>query len=275
MFDKWKKLKTSGNFKRKIQKNYLKILATAVDTSVDTREITVCETPQVNENTRQCDPPNQHHVKTPSLHLQTTDLGESPQSLPQHDEFPCLPEEKIKNELMYTELQKWAVSFNIRQIALKDVMLIINKRLPNALPKDPRTLLKTDQVIHIQPMGDGQYWHHGFVESLKQVFPAIHQFTHISIKINIDGLPIYKSSKEEFWPILANIEEAPDVQPMVIGAYSGQSKPKDVNVFLTPFVEEMRQILTDGVIINGHKMTVSIRCFICDSPARAFVKGKI
>lgn len=278
MADKWKKIKNSGNFKRKIQKKYLKILVTAVDTSVDATNIEdiVSETPHVTGNTGQCDPSNERLVNwTPCQGPQITEPGKSTQSLPQHDEFPRFPDEKIKNDLLYTDLQKWAVSFNIKQNALKDLLLILNNRFPNVLPKDPRTFLKTDQTIHIQPMGDGQYWHNGFVESLTQVFPLIHQFSHISIKINIDGLPIYKSSKDEFWPILANIEEAPEVQPMVIGVYCGKSKPKDVNQFLTPFVDEMRQVLADGVIINGHKMTVSIRCFICDSPARAFVKGKI
>lgn len=103
----------------------------------------------------------------------------------------------------------------------------------------------------------------------------IHHLERISIKINIDGLPVYKSSKDEFWPILFNIEEAPGLPPMIIGVYSGKSKPCDINLFLKPFVDEMEEVLKNGVQINGHTISVSIRCFICDSPARSFVKGII
>ena len=112
-----------------------------------------------------------------------------------------------------------------------------------------------------------------FSEGLEQAFPAIHQLDSISLNINIDGLPLYKSSKDEFWPILFNIQEAPTLQSMVIGIYCGKGKPSDANLFLNRFVVEMEDVLKKGVEINGHTISVSIRCFICDSPARAFIKG--
>lgn len=59
---------------------------------------------------------------------------------------------------------------------------------------------------------------------------------------------------------------------MIIGIYSGKTKPTDLNAFLTPFVNEL-DIMECGLPINGHKINVKLRCFICDSPARAFVKG--
>uniref|UniRef100_A0A182VVM0 Transposase domain-containing protein n=1 Tax=Anopheles minimus TaxID=112268 RepID=A0A182VVM0_9DIPT len=161
----------------------------------------------------------------------------------------------------------------IKQNAVKGLISVLDKRLPNVFPKDPRTFLKNDRVVQIVTMGEGQYWHNGFRECLKQAYPAIHQFNSISIKINIDGLPVYNSSRDEFWPILFNIEEAADLQPMIIGIYSGKGKPSDINLFLNPFVDEMEDVLKHGVMINGHIISVSIRCFICDSPARAFIKG--
>lgn len=89
----------------------------------------------------------------------------------------------------------------------------------------------------------------------------------------MDGLPIYKSSKDEFWPILFNIFEMPEIKPMVIGIYCGKHKPVDLTEFLSPFVEEMKTVLENGIDINQHNISVKIRCFICDSPARAFIKG--
>lgn len=97
----------------------------------------------------------------------------------------------------------------------------------------------------------------------------------ISININIDGLPLYKNGTDQVWPILCNIFELPDLKPMIIGIFHGKSKPKYVEEFLKPFVDEAEPILRSGISINENLLTVKIRAFICDSPARAFIKGKL
>lgn len=181
-----------------------------------------------------------------------------------------------KNEIFRTSLAKWALKFNINHMAMKDLLEIINKRFgKNAfLPEDPRTLLKTPQTVTLMPLSDGEYWHHGLDNCLKKTFAKLSGPISISLNINIDGLPIFNSSKVEFWPILFNIAEMTKVPAMVIGIFCGKSKTVDIDSFLTPFTEEMRDITTNGVYVNSHKITVRIRCFVCDSPARAYVKGE-
>lgn len=83
----------------------------------------------------------------------------------------------------------------------------------------------------------------------------------------MDGLPIHKSSKYQFWPILCSIHE------MRIGIFFGKSKPLYVAEYLSPFVDELIPILRNGLMVNNHLIKIIIRCFICDSPARAFIKG--
>lgn len=97
---------------------------------------------------------------------------------------------------------------------------------------------------------------------------------HFHLNINVDGLPLHRSSKQEFWPILVNIHELPAIKPLVVGIYSGYGKPKTVQDFLNPLVTELETILREGLVVKKLKLTVHIRCFICDSPARAFIKGK-
>ncbi|XP_055603903.1 uncharacterized protein LOC129752134 [Uranotaenia lowii] len=63
------------------------------------------------------------------------------------------------------------------------------------------------------------------------------------------------------------------MNPMIIGISHGQSKPTSVEDFLNPFVNEALPILQTGISINGKLLSVRIRAFICDSPARAFIKG--
>ncbi|EAT36120.1 AAEL011785-PA [Aedes aegypti] len=212
MSDTWKKIKLSGHFKRKIRINYQKI--------VNTPPIEVLEADENNS------PSFQHVPETvpssvSSLPETYTSGIVAVDKLSKKDQTeipsaPIPPNDGLQNEILYAELQQWAVSFNIKQNALKELFNIFDKRLPNVFPKDPRTFLKNDRVVQIRTMGDGQYWHNSFRECLEQAYPAIHHLHAISIKINIDGLPVYKSSKDEFWPVLFNIEEALELQPMIL-----------------------------------------------------------
>lgn len=67
--------------------------------------------------------------------------------------------------------------------------------------------------------------------------------------------------------------ELPNVHPMVVAVWCGTSKPTDLNLYLGRFVCELNHILAHPIQIDGHQITVKIRCFICDTPARAFIKG--
>lgn len=181
-----------------------------------------------------------------------------------------------KNKKLRSKLRKWAVEFKINHSALKNLMQIINTSHWDAnscaLPEDPRTLLQTPQFVNIMPMCNGEYWHHGLKKSLELLFRNLSKPIMISLNINVDGLPIFKGSKTVFWPILFKIKEMPQIKSMVIGIYCGQSKCLNVESYLTPFVDEMMEIMENGINMNSHKVNVSINCFICDSPARAFVK---
>lgn len=53
-------------------------------------------------------------------------------------------------------------------------------------------------------------------------------------------------------------------------------KPTSVNTFLSPFVTELNELLCDGLVIDGQKhVSFKVRCFICDTPARAMIRGKL
>lgn len=65
----------------------------------------------------------------------------------------------------------------------------------------------------------------------------------------------------------------PNVRPMIIAIWCGDGKPNSLNEYLTPFVQELNKLIETGIIVNAYKIRISIRCFKCDSPARAFIKG--
>lgn len=156
---------------------------------------------------------------------------------------------------------------------------ILNKKIPCILPKDPRTFLKTDTKKYILiPVGSGNYWHKGLTDSLKQILERVNiVWDTISVLINIDGLPVYKGSNHQFWPILCKIVEI-DVSPLIIGKYEGHEKPSDLDSFLGPFVTEMQE-LENGLKINKNQeenvVQIKIKGFVCDSPARAMINGEL
>lgn len=95
----------------------------------------------------------------------------------------------------------------------------------------------------------------------------------LSLKINVDGITILKSSAVECWPILCEIAELPKISPEVIGVYCGRGKPKNLESYLREFVDDLADCMANGFIQNGRKFNIKMNCFIADSPARALLKS--
>lgn len=197
--------------------------------------------------------------------------------LPLDDHFSGTWKCQDERAIVINDLRKWTTTYNVPQAALKSIIKIVNKNFHANLPTDPRTLMKTPRSVSYSEIGNGindqLYWHQGLEICLRNCFNNITQSVSISININIDGLPLHKSTHKNFWPVLFNIHEYPSIHPMAIGIFYGDSKPDNVTNYLTPFVQEIEPLLKNGLEVNGHKISIRIRCFVCDSPARAFIKG--
>ena len=96
-------------------------------------------------------------------------------------------------------------------------------------------------------------------------------FNTIKLLINVDGVPISKSSGSQFWPILGLIMGIPNSKPFLIGIYHGTSKPDDSNSYLEDFTTDMLELLQTGISFNGVIIKVVLHGFVCDAPARAFI----
>jgi len=176
------------------------------------------------------------------------------------------------------QLKKWACEYNITHRATGALLkLLKNVKDINELedlPLDPRTLLSTPKHIVVRDVPPGKYFHYGLENALTDILKSVHLNTvpnNIEININIDGLPLTKSSKSQFYPILGEIY--PRISELfVIGVYHRYSKPACPNIFLKDFIEEYISLHEKGFQFNGIHFTVTIRCVVCDSPAAAFVK---
>lgn len=50
-----------------------------------------------------------------------------------------------------------------------------------------------------------------------------------------------------------------------------EEKPLDCNDFLSDFVKETKDLILHGISINDNRISVSIRVFCCDVPAKSFI----
>ncbi|XP_047494977.1 uncharacterized protein LOC125043067 [Penaeus chinensis] len=152
-----------------------------------------------------------------------------------------------------------------------------------SLPKDPRTLLETAQDYEVPNKACGEYYYFGLEKGIKTfTSELLHQHAEffnspngkIQLQINFDGLPILQSANTQFWPILGKIIHQDDLDPFVIGLFCGKGKPSKINEYLGYFVSELRLTLQEGIKITGLQNNVGayVSSYICDAPARAFVK---
>lgn len=218
------------------------------------------------------------HTSSESLNISHDDNTNSISSETSiiNDEFQINSQPQENMHLPLTnELCKWANEFQINQIALTSLLQVLSRHGHNDLPRDARTLLNTPRsgTHDIKTLSKGQYVHYGLLKALTSIgnrFP--HAFDHrnvIHLDLNIDGLPISKSSKSQLWPILGRISDLP-FAPFVIGIYHGYQKAC-LSEFLQPFVDEYLNLKNNGFSINEQPRQINIRAVICDAPARAYV----
>ncbi|CAH0555095.1 unnamed protein product, partial [Brassicogethes aeneus] len=182
---------------------------------------------------------------------------------------------ELKEESNITqELRHWALKHQISHVALTDLLCLLKNEGLTSLPGNSRTLLSTPRSCVIVPMGNGEFWYNGIRKILLSRLFQEKNLESVSLIFNIDGLPPFNSSPLQFWPILLKIHEYPCDQPMVVAIYCGESKPP-LEEFLHEFVTELNEILETGIQVSQMRVKVKIRYFVCDTPARSFIKGTV
>ena len=86
-------------------------------------------------------------------------------------------------------------------------------------------------------------------------------------------MPIFYSSTASLWPILCSARDA-DWYPFLLALYFGKTKPKSLQDYLKDFVAEIKILEQTGFVgvATGKHYLLKLETFVCDAPARAFVK---
>ena len=84
------------------------------------------------------------------------------------------------------------------------------------------------------------YLYLGIRSGVVQILDSLSlKVNEISLDVNIDGLPLFKSSKLHLWSILGSFVGS---NVFVIGLFSGTSKPDCVNEFMEDFILEVNEL---------------------------------
>ena len=183
-----------------------------------------------------------------------------------------------ENEVSFHEkLVDWTNKFSIKQNALDGLLGLLKGNGHPDLPRCARTLLQTSRSVPIQTKSGMDYVYFPLAEQLLRHFKrhpleTIRKTDSLEISLNVDGLPLFKSSAKNLWPVLCAIVNIKPILVFPVVLTCGNSKPKDLE-FLEELINELNIILESGLKDGERVLPVSIRCIVCDAPARALVKG--
>ncbi|KAJ8936170.1 hypothetical protein NQ314_012466 [Rhamnusium bicolor] len=119
---------------------------------------------------------------------------------------------KSKNvaQSLSTQLIDWSLKHNIAHVAINDLLNVLKPFHPE-LPLDVRTLLQTPKKKDLININPGEYYHFGLESCVKKLlirYPnTVGDLGIIQLLINIDGLPLSKSSGSQLYPILCSLYE--------------------------------------------------------------------
>lgn len=172
------------------------------------------------------------------------------------------------------KLRRWALETKIPASHLSALLKVLKPDHPE-LPVDARTLLRTPRTTEVVTMSDGSFYYFGIrpslLEHISRYIPE--ECNILSLIVNADGMSISGSSKREFWPVLMKVKESENGSPFVVALYEGEGKPADLQAYMKNFLDEMDELLREGLTCQGRSFTVVLHAFICDAPARAYLKG--
>jgi hypothetical protein len=186
-------------------------------------------------------------------------------------------DEKLSSDetTLRDRLASWAVAFNIPHAALSDLLVILQPSELD-LPKDARTLLHTHRQIKTVSLAGGDYYYFGlkyWLQILLGKFSSNLTVNQLTLHVNIDGIPLFKSSTTCLWPILGTFVEI-EGSPFPVAVYCSSHKPDSIDDYLEDFIEEVKALQSSGFYHDVGKKTYQIKlgAVICDAPARAFLK---
>ncbi|XP_075156217.1 uncharacterized protein LOC142229537 [Haematobia irritans] len=146
------------------------------------------------------------------------------------------------------KLRSWILKYQPSVASCRDLLQLLREEGLD-VPLSVETLITSRDGFVKRTVHPGEYVHIGLKRNLQNALSYYDSTpSELYIDIGVDGLPLYK------------------------GTYIGVGKPTRVDNFLHDFMNEYSQIRDHGIEHEGKITQCSIRAFICDAPARAFLQ---
>ncbi|KAK7130402.1 hypothetical protein R3I93_019896 [Phoxinus phoxinus] len=177
--------------------------------------------------------------------------------------------------LLREQLSEWACVFLIKHNAVDALLNILKKHGHEELPQTARTLFGNENHHEVSNKDGVESVKFNVADQLSKHlsrYPAsvTDHLQSLDLSMNIDGLPLFKSSNVSLWPVLCCINLSPEcIFPLCIS--TAASKPKTLT-FVNDTVQELKELIQDGLTWGGRCLNIQVRCITCDAPAKAMVK---
>uniref|UniRef100_A0A182LZV7 Uncharacterized protein n=1 Tax=Anopheles culicifacies TaxID=139723 RepID=A0A182LZV7_9DIPT len=98
------------------------------------------------------------------------------------------------------KIRKWALKTYQTHQAINSLLAILRAHTNHKLPKDARTLLRTNRNGNeIMPIPGGEFWYPGIQSALNNHFRDVQpRVSSFSLNFSVDGLPLHKSTRKQF-----------------------------------------------------------------------------
>lgn len=123
----------------------------------------------------------------------------------EHENHVVPEENSDMPNILKSQLRNWVTSYHISTRAVDGLLSVLKYNGIDEIPKTHRTLLQTPLNVEIDENAGGMLWYYGLEKCLKNIFSGLNRAISIGLKFNLDGLPLYRSSKTCLWPILGSI----------------------------------------------------------------------
>ena len=180
------------------------------------------------------------------------------------------------------KLFHWTNKFKISESCYSELTNMLADLNLDEVPIDLRQLKKQRLIGHecfsaveeVDAGNDCKMMYFGIASNIFMLSKNHRMLESIKLYINIDGLPLFRSSSKTFWTILGKVPKICN-RPFIIGLSYGDSKP-DLDMFLQPFVDEVNEI-ADAEIYIDENLSILLEpkdiVAICDVPAKCYCKN--
>ncbi|XP_039302861.1 uncharacterized protein LOC105207097 isoform X1 [Solenopsis invicta] len=147
------------------------------------------------------------------------------------------------------------------------------------LPRSCKTLIHTPRSpVDIKTLEPGQYVHFNIKKVILEIISHIPHSkipNVLLLDFSTDGVSLYKASNVVLWPIHIRIINIPFSTPALVGLYKGYKKPNNATAFFLPFISDIKKLLRHRLKFNEMVISIQLRCFVADAPARAFILNHV